>query len=57
MLTNTGSKLLDGAAPEAYSQWRFQPGTVSQLKMPIEFANRQKAKHLSERCRSQQSSC
>jgi TonB family protein len=42
MLTSTGSKLLDGAALEAYSQWRFQPGTVSQVKIPIEFTNRQK---------------
>jgi TonB family protein len=42
MLTSTGNKLLDGAALEAYSQWRFQPGTVSQVKIPIEFANRAK---------------
>lgn len=42
MLTSTGNKLLDGAALEAYSQWRFQPGTVSQVKIPIEFANRPK---------------
>src|SRR5205814_3182419 len=25
MLTSTGNKQLDGAALEAYSQWRFQP--------------------------------
>ena len=42
MLTSTGNKLLDGAALEAYSQWRFQPGTVSQVQIPIEFANRPK---------------
>jgi TonB family protein len=42
MLTSTGNKLLDGAALEAYSQWRFQPGTVSQVKIPIEFAKRPK---------------
>jgi TonB family protein len=42
MLTSTGNKLLDGAALEAYSQWRFQPGTASQVKIPIEFANRPK---------------
>jgi TonB family protein len=42
MLKSTGNKLLDGAALEAYSQWRFQPGTVSQVKIPIEFANRPK---------------
>jgi TonB family protein len=42
MLTSTGNKQLDGAALEAYSQWRFEPSTVavSQLKIPIEFANR-----------------
>jgi len=38
MLESTGNKLLDGAALEAYSQWRFKPGSVSQVKMPIEFA-------------------
>jgi TonB family protein len=41
MLQSTGSNLLDGAALEAYSKWRFEPGgTVSQVKMPIEFASR-----------------
>jgi len=40
MLESTGNKLLDGSALQAYSQWRFQPGTVSQIKMPIEFSNR-----------------
>jgi TonB family protein len=42
MLKSTGNKLLDGAALEAYSQWRFRPGTVSQVQIPIEFANRPK---------------
>ena len=37
MLESTGSQLLDGAALQAYSQWRFQPGTVTQVKLPIEF--------------------
>jgi hypothetical protein len=40
MLESTGSQLLDGAALQAYSQWRFKPGTVTQVKMPIEFKNR-----------------
>src|SRR5262249_29545508 len=40
MLKSTGSQLLDGAALQAYSQWRFKPGTVTQLRMPIEFKNR-----------------
>jgi TonB family protein len=39
MLQSTGSQLLDGAALQAYSQWRFQPGSVPQVKMPIEFTN------------------
>src|SRR4029077_19009100 len=39
MLQSTGNRQLDGAALEAYSQWRFQPGTGSQVKIPIEFAN------------------
>ena len=40
MLTSTGNQQLDGAALQAYSQWRFDPRTVavSQLKIPIEFA-------------------
>lgn len=40
MLQSTGSSQLDGSALQAYSQWRFEPGTVSQLKIPIEFTNR-----------------
>ena len=42
MLTSTGNQQLDGAALQAYSQWRFDPQTVavSQLRIPIEFANR-----------------
>jgi TonB family protein len=42
MLTSTGNQQLDGAALQAYSQWRFDPRTVavSQLKIPIEFARR-----------------
>lgn len=37
MLQSTGNDLLDGAALQAYSQWRFEPGTVTQIQMPIEF--------------------
>jgi TonB family protein len=40
MEQSTGNKQLDGAALEAYSQWRFQPGTGSQVKIPFEFAMR-----------------
>jgi len=44
MLTSTGNSQLDGAALQAYSQWRFDPRTVAvpQLKIPIEFATRPK---------------
>lgn len=42
MLQSTGNKQLDGAALEAYSQWRFEPGTGLQVKIPIEFATRPK---------------
>jgi len=42
MLQSTGNAQLDGAALQAYSQWRFQPGTGSQVKIPIEFASRPK---------------
>ncbi|MGH7981841.1 MAG: TonB family protein [Candidatus Udaeobacter sp.] len=42
MFQSTGNKQLDGAALEAYSQWRFQPGSGSQVKIPIEFATRPK---------------
>lgn len=41
MLQSTGSSELDGAALQAYSQWRFKPGSVPQVKMPITFAPRQ----------------
>ena len=40
MAQSTGSQLLDGAALQTYSQWRFEPGSVPQVKMPIEFSNR-----------------
>lgn len=37
MLQSTGNELLDGSALQAYSKWRFEPGTVTQIQMPIEF--------------------
>jgi TonB family protein len=40
MLQSTGNSLLDGAALDAYSKWKFKPGSVPQVKMPIEFTNR-----------------
>ena len=55
MLQSTGNKQLDGSALEAYSRWRFDPGTVTvpQLKIPIEFANRPKGQTSSERFQRQ----
>jgi len=38
MLKSTGNRVLDGSALEALSQWRFKPGTVSQVQIPITFA-------------------
>jgi TonB family protein len=49
MLQSTGNKLLDGAALQAYSQWRFKPGSVSQVKMPIEFSSRSKGQTSAQR--------
>ena len=43
MLESTGNQLLDGAALQAYSQWRFEPGSIPQLKIPVEFTSRQPA--------------
>jgi TonB family protein len=43
MHQSTGSELLDRAALKAYSKWRFKPGSVPQVKMPIEFPRRPKA--------------
>jgi len=40
IVQSTGSKLLDHAALKAYAKWRFKPGSVPQVKMPIEFSNR-----------------
>ena len=40
---STGNTQLDGAALEAYSRWRFQPGTGSQVQIPFEFARQPKA--------------
>jgi len=42
MLQSTGNSMLDGAALDAYSKWRFKPGSIPQVKMPIEFTNRPK---------------
>jgi TonB family protein len=37
MEKSTGNKLLDDAALQAFSHWRFKPGTVRQVRSPITF--------------------
>jgi TonB family protein len=37
MATSTGSVLLDNAAVSAFRLWRFRPGSVSMVKIPITF--------------------
>lgn len=37
MAQSTGDRRLDNAAIRAFRQWRFKPGTVSKVKIPIEF--------------------
>jgi TonB family protein len=37
MAQSTGDPRLDKAAVSAFRQWRFKPGTVSKVKIPIEF--------------------
>jgi len=34
---STGSSMLDNAATSAFRQWRFRPGTVSRINIPITF--------------------
>lgn len=34
---STGSAILDNAATSAFRQWRFRPGTVSKVRIPITF--------------------
>jgi TonB family protein len=37
MLKGTGHSILDQATLDAYRQWRFKPGTVAKMKIPITF--------------------
>jgi len=37
MAQSIGNSILDNAAVSAFRQWRFRPGTVSKVKIPITF--------------------
>ena len=37
MATSIGNPILDNAAVSAFRQWRFRPGTVSKVRIPITF--------------------
>jgi TonB family protein len=37
MVRSTGSPILDNATTSAFRQWRFQPGTVAEVRIPIGF--------------------
>jgi len=37
MTQSIGNSILDNAAVSAFRQWRFRPGTVSKVKIPITF--------------------
>lgn len=39
IVKSTGHKVLDDSALEAFRRWRFKPGTVSKVKIPISFIN------------------
>jgi TonB family protein len=38
VLKSTGHSLLDQAAIHAYRQWRFRPGALRSVKIPINFS-------------------
>jgi TonB family protein len=37
MEQSTGNAILDKAAINAFRQWRFKPGTVSKVRVPITY--------------------
>jgi protein TonB len=37
MLQSMGHKVLDDAALDAFRRWRFRPGTVSPIRIPIKY--------------------
>ena len=39
MFQSTGSPLLDKLTIQTFKSWRFKPGTVSQVRVPISYGN------------------
>jgi TonB family protein len=39
MIKSTGHRVLDDSALQGFRRWRFKPGTVSKVKIPIDFFN------------------
>ena len=39
MLKSTGHRILDDAALKAFRQWRFKPGTVAKVRVPIRYTH------------------
>jgi TonB family protein len=37
MEASTGSLVLDNAAVTGFRRWRFKPGTISKVKLPITY--------------------
>jgi TonB family protein len=37
VLRSTGHRVLDTAVVSAFSKWRFKPGTVSEVRTPVNF--------------------
>jgi TonB family protein len=37
MLKSTGQVVLDNAALSAFKRWRFKPGTIRQIRIPIHY--------------------
>ncbi|PYJ24375.1 MAG: hypothetical protein DME91_09120 [Verrucomicrobia bacterium] len=37
MERSTGDSTLDKSAVNAFRKWRFRPGTVSKVRIPVEF--------------------
>jgi hypothetical protein len=50
MLKSTGNKLLDGSALEGLSRWRFKPGSLARVQIPIEFKIASILNDLTKRC-------